>query len=99
MNLIPFESCPDLINAASNGIAVSFILNVDDYELEYQANYYELLEYKSYEKWKSYTILSDIVNMPGHYLMLGKSNRLVSELHEGMIYIDKKDQDLHDYNR
>ena len=88
MKLLPFENQKELVKAASKGIAVSVFLNVDDYEPRDQRNYLTMLGFTGKEKWKSCTILSEIVNMPGHYVVVGRNNQIVCGLHGDIFYIE-----------
>jgi len=93
MKLLPFEEQIELVEAASNGIAVSVFLYVEDYEEQYQRNYLAMLGFNGKEKWKICTILSEIKNMPGHYVVVGKNNQIVSGLHGDIFYIEDEEAD------
>ena len=94
MKLIPFESQPDLVEAVKNGIAVQVILKVDQqYEKSHRDHYHNCLGFDGSEHWKFCTILSEIKNMPGHYVVVGSGNKIVSGLHGDIFYIDEEDKD------
>jgi hypothetical protein len=93
MKLLPFDDQLELVEAAANGIAVSVFLNVDDYEAQYQKNYFAMLGFNGKEKWKTCTILSEIKNMPGHYVAVGKNNQIVCGLHGDIFYIEDEEAD------
>ena len=94
MKLKPFEDIPEFVEKAKNGIAVQVILNVDDFDAQYQKNYYAMLGFTGREKMKFCTILSEIANMPGHYVVIGRNNQIVSGLHGDIFYIDFEDLDI-----
>lgn len=93
MKLKPFEDQPDLLDAASKGIAVQVIVNADDYEDHYRKNYYNMLGFSGKEKYKYCTILSEIANMPGHYVVVGKQNQIVAGLHGDIFYTEIEEPD------
>jgi ribulose bisphosphate carboxylase small subunit len=93
MKLLAFETQQELVDAASKGIAVSEILNVEDFEAQYQKNYLAMLGFNGREKYKICTILSEIHNMPGHYVVIGKNNQIVSGLHGDIFYIEDEEED------
>ena len=91
MKLLPFKKQIELVEAASNGIAVSVFLYVEDYEEHYQKNYLAMLGFDGDEKWKICTILSEIKNMPWHYVVIGKNNQIVCGLHGDIFYIEDEE--------
>lgn len=93
MKLIPFEEQKKLVKAAKKGVAVSVFLNVDDLEPRMQRNYYAMLGFNGNETWKTCTILSEITNMLGHYVVVGKNNQIVCGLHGDIFYIEDEEAD------
>jgi len=93
MKLIPFEDCEQLVEKAHNGIAVRVLLDVSDFESHHQKNYLTMLGFTGREKLKFCTILSEIANMPGHYVVIGKQNQIVSGLHGDIFYIEEEEAD------
>jgi hypothetical protein len=93
MKLLAFETQQELVDAASKGIAVQVILNVDDFEPHHQKNYLTSLGFTGKEKYKFCTILSEIHNMPGHYVVVGKHNQVVCGLHSDIFYIEDEEED------
>lgn len=93
MKLLPFENQEELVEAASKGIAVSVYLNVDDFEAQYQKNYLSMLGFTGREKYKICTILSEIINMPGHYVVIGRDNTMVCGLHGDIFYVEDEDDE------
>lgn len=91
MKLKPFEEFPPMVHKAQNGIAVRVVLDVEDMEPQHQKHYYAMLGFTGKEKWKFCTILSEIANMPGHYVVVGKNNQIAAGLHGDIFYIDLED--------
>lgn len=91
MKLIPFDDVPAMVEKAKNGIAVQVIVNADDYEAHFRDNYYRMLGFTGKEKFKFCTILSEIANMPGHYVVIGNNSQIVPGLHSDIFYIDYED--------
>jgi hypothetical protein len=93
MKLLPFESQAELVEAANKGVAVSVILNVEDFEPHFQRNYLAMLGFHGKEKHKICTILSEIANMPGHYVVVGKNNQIACGLHGDIFYVEEEEAD------
>lgn len=97
MNLKPFNEFPPLVHKAKNGIAVQVLLDVEDFykrgENHHARHYLTLLgfEQEDRDKLKWCTILSEITNMPGHYVVVGKNNQIVCGLHSDIFYVDLED--------
>ena len=91
MKLVPFSECPEAVEAAKKGIAVSVTLDASDYEPHHRNNYYMMLGFNGDEHLKICTILSEIMNMPHHYVVLGKNGNFVPGLHDDIFYVDLED--------
>jgi len=97
MKLLPFLDQEDLVEAASKGIAVQVLLDVDDFykhnEGHHADNYLRMLGFTGKEKYKFCTILSEIANMPGHYVVIGKQNQIAAGLHGDIFYTEEEEAD------
>lgn len=93
MKLLPFLDQDDLVDSASKGIAVRVLLDVSDFESHFQKNYLAMLGFTGREKYKFCTILSELANMPGHYVVIGKQNQIAAGLHGDIFYIEDEEED------
>lgn len=91
MKLLPFSTQQHLVDAAASGIAVSVYVNADDFEPQHRNHYYKILGFSGDEKYKVCTILSEVVNMPGHYVVVGKHGQIVCGLHDDIFYVEDED--------
>lgn len=90
--LVPLCKHDRALNALRKGISVSVICDADDYDKHYRDNYYRMLGFSLKTKTKSCTILSEIGNMPNHYVVVGAGGRIVDGLHGDIFYIDTEDE-------
>lgn len=89
--LILFEESKKAMKLLKKGYALSVIMNVDDFEKFHQKNYKNMLGFgEDYKNTMHCTILSEIGNMQGHYVVLGR-NEIVPGLHGDIFYIDPDD--------
>lgn len=84
---IPFLDSK-FVKLASKGVAVRVYLNADAYENHYRNQYYRMLGFDGTEEVKICTILSEIANMPGHYVVVGKLGKIVDGLHGDIFTVD-----------
>lgn len=95
-NLIPFEECAEAMDILNSGKSLTTFFVFDDngpYK-DYKDYYYDILGYDQGEDEDELhvaTILSEIGNMPGHYVVVGARGKTVSGLHGDMFYIDLED--------
>lgn len=84
MNLIPFdESVYSKDVSYGRAVQVYFESSEDDEHI------CELLGFSPKDRYlKPCVILSEIINMPGHYVVLGKNDKLVSGIHGNVFYVD-----------
>lgn len=101
-NLIPFEESPEAMAILNSGksLTVHFVFDDNGPYKGYKDYYYELLGYKYDERinpaFYLATILSEIGNMPGHYVVLG-SGKIASGLHGDLFHVDVEElEDLKD---
>lgn len=90
--LIPLGEHIHAMSALRKGLAVSVICNADDFEAHHRDNYYRMLGFSLKTKVKSCTILSEIANMPHHYVVVGAGGRIVTGLHDDIFYVDEEDE-------
>jgi hypothetical protein len=93
MKLIPFKNCPKLMAKVEQGIAVQVLLDVSDFESHYQKSYLAMLGFTGKERYKFCTILSEIANMPGHYVVIGKQNQIAAGIHSDIFYLEDVELD------
>lgn len=95
MKLVPLLEHKASVEALSKGIAVSVFVDVSDYEKQYADNYLRLLGYDPDKKWAytSATLLSEISNMRGHYVVVGAGGVVVPGLHGDIFYVDIEDEE------
>jgi hypothetical protein len=89
--LVPLCKHERALSALRKGIAVSVICDADDYDAHYRDNYYRMLGFSVKTKTKTCTILSEVANMPNHYVVVGAGGRMVCGLHSDIFYIDVED--------
>lgn len=80
------------LRALRQGIAVSVICDADDYDAHHRDNYYRMLGFSPKSKTKICTILSELGNMPNHYVVVGAGGRMVCGLHSDIFYVDTEDE-------
>lgn len=90
--LVPLCKHDRALNALRKGISVSVICDADDYDKHYRDNYYRMLGFSLKTKTKSCTILSEIGNMPNHFVVVGAGGRIVDGLHSDIFYVDTEDE-------
>jgi len=85
--LIPFEESEKALALLAEGkaITVEFVLDEDGPYKDYVDYYYDILGYKRGEKLYLATILSEIGNMPEHYVVVG-NGKIVSGLHGDLFH-------------
>ena len=94
-NLIPFEKCDEAVAILNDGkaLATFFIFDDNGPYKDYKDYYYDLLGFSQGEKPNELhcaTILSEIGNMPGHYVVAG-AHKIANGLHGDMFYVDLDD--------
>ena len=99
-NLIPFEQCPEAMDILNSGkaLTVHFVFDDNGPYKGYKDYYYDLLGFKFDERinpaFYLATILCEIGNMPGHYVVLGGGGKVVSGLHGDLFHVDLEDMDI-----
>lgn len=98
MSLIPFEECPEALAILSEGkaLSVQFVWDDNGPYKDYKDYYYDLLGFTQGEgpdELHCAVILSEIGNMPGHYIVAG-AHKIASGLHGDLFYVDTEDLDL-----
>lgn len=90
-NLIPFEDSSEAIAVLSSGKAliVEFVFDDDGPYKKYKDYYFDLLGYdQKSDAIYSATILSEIGNMPGHYMVVGGNGKVICGLHGDLFHVD-----------
>ena len=92
-NLIPFEDSPEAIAILSSGkaLTVEFVFDDDGPYKGYKDYYFDLLGYSQDSRNKApriATVLSEIGNMPGHYVVVGQNGKVISGLHGDLFHVD-----------
>jgi len=101
-NLVPFDECEEALAMLESGKAVSvrFVWDGNGPYKDYVDYYYDILGFTQGEgpdELHIATILSEIGNMPGHYVVVGAKGQIVSGLHGDMFYVDMEEwKDLED---
>lgn len=100
MNLIPFEECEQAMDMLNAGKALTtlFVFDDDGPYKDYKDYYYDILGYEQ-EGHDYYiaTVITEIGNMPGHYVVVGGNGKTVSGLHGDLFHIDLDElEDLKD---
>ena len=90
--LVPLDNHEKALRALRQGIAVSVICDADDYDKHHRDNYYRMLGFSLKTKTKTCTILSELANMPNHYVVVGAGGRMVCGLHSDIFFIDDEDE-------
>ena len=96
--LIPFEESEEALAILADGkaLAVRFVFDDDGPYKDYKDYYYDILGYEQGQELYLATILSEIGNMPEHYVVVG-NGKIVSGLHGDLFYIDTEElKDLED---
>ena len=89
-NLIPFEECPEAIAILSSGkaLTVEFVFEDDGPYKDYKDYYFDILGYEEGASFYCATIISEIGNMPGHYVVVGGNGKTVCGLHGDLFHVD-----------
>lgn len=102
--LVPFEQNKEAIAILSSGkaLAVEFVFEEDGPYKGYKKYYFDLLGYSMHPNMtdvlKPATILSEIGNMPGHYVVVGQNNKVITGLHGDLFYVDTEElEDIKGY--
>ena len=98
MSKIPFEQSEKALAILAEGkaLAVEFIFDDTNLALaDYKDSYYDQLGYKNDPRMKDIpltaTILSEIGNMPGHYVVAAGAGKIICGLHGDFFYVDEDD--------
>lgn len=93
-NLIPFEESEKALAILKEGkaLTVQFIFDDNGPYKDYKDYYYDILGYEQqgYDFYIA-TIIAEIGNMPGHYVVVGGNGKTVSGLHGDLFYVDIED--------
>ncbi len=94
-NLIPFEECPEAIAILSSGkaLSVQFVFDDDGPYKGYKDYYFDILGYDKNQELHIATIIAEIGNMPGHYVVVGNQGKTVCGLHGDLFHVDTEDLD------
>jgi len=94
--MIPMDDHTNALKAARHGIPFRVILDVEDFykhgEDNHADNYLRMLGFKREDKYKFCTILGELANMQGHYVVVGNNGCIVSGLHGDIFYVDDEDE-------
>ncbi len=96
--LIPFEESEKALAILESGkaITVEFVFDENGPYKDYVDYYYDILGYKQGQDLYIATILSEIGNMPGHYVVVG-NGKIVCGLHGDLFHVDVDElKDLED---
>jgi len=102
MSLVPFEQCEEAIAILSSGkaLSVQFVFDEDGPYKGYKEYYYDILGYdiNSASNLFIATILSEIGNMPGHYVVVGANGKTITGLHGDLFQVDTEElEDIKGY--
>lgn len=91
--LISFEESEKAMSllAAGKALTVEFVFDDNGPYKDYKDYYYDLLGYSQDPQNKApriATILSEIGNMPEHYVVVGQNGKVISGLHGDLFHID-----------
>lgn len=96
--LVPFEESEKALALLAEGkaITVEFVFDDDGPYKDYKEYYYDLLGYSLDAELCLATVLSEIGNMPGHYVVVG-NGKIACGLHGDLFYVDTEElEDLED---
>lgn len=98
MKLVPFEECKEAVAILSSGKALTtfFVFDDDGPYKDYKDYYYDILGYDQGEgenELHCATIIAEIGNMPGHYVVVGGRGKTVCGLHGDLFHVDTEDLD------
>jgi len=99
-NLVPFEKCPEAVAILSSGkaLSVEFVFDDNGFYKGYKKYYYDKLGYSLDATLCLATIISEIGNMPGHYVVVGPNGKLISGLHGDLFQVDTEElEDIKGY--
>ena len=86
---IPFEESPEAMHLLRSGFSLSVRVMIDrEYEDRHRKNYLKMLGYDKELNYMTATILSEIGNMPGHYVVVGNQGSIVTGLHGDIFFVD-----------
>ncbi len=102
-NLIPFEESEQAMSMLAEGkaLSVQFVFDDNGPYKGYKKYYYDLLGFDFDDRinpsFYIATILSEIGNMPKHYVVVGGDGKVTAGLHGDLFYIDVDElEDLKD---
>lgn len=96
-NYVPVSQSKAHMEAIEQGKPVNVILDVSDFEKNHANNYLHMLGFVDKNgrptagDYMVCTILGEIFNMKGHYVVVGNHGEIVSGLHSDIFYIEKED--------
>jgi len=92
-NFVPFEEHEPSMRLLNEGKALSVIMMFDDLEEPRQKkNYMGMLGFEKESNVMFCTILSEIGNMLGHYVVVGNHGKMVCGLHGDIFYVEVEDE-------
>jgi len=101
--LIPFEQSPEAMDLLNRGYALTtfFVFDDDGPYKDYKDYYYDILGYtipkEGDDELVIATVLQEIGNMPGHFVVVGAHHKVVTGLHGDMFHVDVEElEDLKD---
>lgn len=98
-NLVPFEESEKAMSLLGEGKALTTFFVFDDngpYK-DYKDYYYNILGYNQDDEFHIATIITEIGNMPGHFVVVGGNGKTISGLHGDLFHVDIEElKDLED---
>lgn len=97
--LILFEDCPEAMDILNSGKSLTtfFIFDKNGPYKDYEDYYYDILGYTIPKEGDNElhiaTVLSEIGNMPGHFVVVGAHHKVVTGLHGDMFYVDLEEME------
>jgi len=97
--LIPFEESPEAMALLKSGKALTtfFVFDDDGPYKDYKDYYFDILGYEEDVGFHLATIIAEIGNMPGHFVVVGGNGKTISGLHGDLFHVDVEElKDLED---